>query len=73
MWGWGSGVGRSHENKCPLPHSQSGSGPDTLSAGNHVVFIMVKCTDKWPNFEERFILSGGKKHFLYICQVLFRE
>ena len=29
MWGWG-GVGRNHEHECPLPHTRSGSGPDTL-------------------------------------------
>ena len=38
----------------------------SISVGNHVIFVMIHCTERWRRFAPDRILSKGKQHFLSV-------
>ena len=43
------------------------------SVGNHVIFVMIHCTERWRRFAPDRILSKGKQHFLSIFSVFIQR
>ena len=40
---------------------------------NHVIFVMIHCTERWRKFAPDRILSKGKQHFLSVFSVFIQR
>ena len=48
-------------------------GFDDVSVGNHVIFVMIHCTERWRRFAPDRILSKGKQHFLSVFSIFIQR
>ena len=44
-----------------------------FSVGNHVIFVMIHCTERWRRFAPDRILSKGKQHFLSVFSIFIQR
>ena len=43
------------------------------SVGNHVIFVMIHCTERWRRFAPDRILSKGKQHFPSVFSIFIQR
>ena len=56
-----------------VPHITFVLRPYSIRVGNHVIFVMIHCTERWRRFAPDRILSKGKQHFLSVFSIFIQR